>query len=338
MNKLTTPSLIELTEVFERSSSSLTDLEGLRIQGVPGWDLSKYTHITPAVTKHWLNKVGYAGTMPAYRGEEKVPVEITEVDGTGPSNFQYRCPETFRMRRVSANAIAVYTVKPEVYLDYVAELFGIHNAARSGIKQASISGCFWKLGSARIGPSQVPIWFVRDLGVKLDQVLTHLNDSSVSPGGLIVSSGLDLPKHIQLPKNFRIVRLQEALVEFTRFSQIDFTHLERLMSQPAGEQAMKTSKVYFNESTSTLSIATIKEPWKIGGEKQAKAVQCIYKAACSDIWELPHAEALDAAYKGAPESERKGKTIQHLFKGNTKWEIYLRITRRGHIAFNLAPD
>ena len=338
MKKLTTPALIELTEVFERSGSPLSDLEGLRVQGVPGWDLCKLARITPAITSQWLSKVGYAGTMPAYRGDEKVPVEITELDGSGPSNFQYRCPETFRMRRVAASAIAVYAVKPEVYLDYIAELFEIHNAARSGVKQAPISGCLWRLGSARIGPSLVPIWFAREVEVKLDQVLTHLNDPSVSPGGLIVSSGLDLPKHIQLPKNFRIVRLQEALVEFTRFSQLDFTYLERLMSQPAGEQAIKTSKVYFNESTSTLSIATIKEPWKIAGEKQAKAVHCIYKAACSDIWELPHAQALDAAYKGAPESERKGKTIHHLFKGNTKWEIYLRITRRGHIAFNLAPD
>ncbi len=338
MKKLTTPSLIELTEVFERSGSSLTDLEGLRVQGVPSWDLSKYMRITPAVISHWLSKVGYAGTMPAYRGDEKVPVEITELDGSGPSNFQYRCPETFRMRRVAASAIAVYAVKPEAYLDYIAELFEIHNAARSGVKQAPISGCLWKLGSARIGPSQVPIWFARELGVKHDQVLTHLNDPSVSPGGLIVSSGLDLPRHIQLPKNFRIVRLQEALVEFTRFSQLDFTYLDRLMSQPAGEQAIKTSKVYFNESTSTLSIATIKESWKIGGIKQARAVHCMYKAACSDIWELPHAEALDAAYKGSPESERKGKTIHDLFKGNSKWKIYLRITRRGHIAFNLAPD
>lgn len=338
MKKLTTPALIELTEVFERSGSSLSDLEGLRVQGVPGWDLCKLARITPAITSHWLSKVGYAGTMPAYRGDEKVPVEITELDGPGPSNFQYRCPETFRMRRVAASAIAVYTVKPEVYLDYIAELFGIHSAARSGIKQGLISGCLWRLGGARIGSSQIPIWFVRELGVKLDQVLTHLNDSSVPPGGLIVSSGLDLPKHIQWPKNFRVVRLQEALVEFTRFSQLDFTYLERLMSQPVGALAIKTGKVYFNESTSTLSIGSIKESWKIGGVKQAKAVHCMYQAACSDVWELTHAEVLDAAYKGAPESERKGKTIQHLFKGNAKWEIYLRITRRGHIAFNLASD
>ena len=335
MKKLTTPALIELTEVFERSGSSLPDLEGLRVQGVPGWDLCKLARITPAITSYWLNKVGYAGTMPAYRGDEKVPVEITELDGSGPSNFQYRCPETFRMRRVAASAIAVYAVKPEVYLDYIAELFGIHNAARSGIKQASISGCLWRLGGARIGSSLIPIWFVRELGVKLDQVLTHLNDSSVPPGGLIVSSGLNLPKHIQWPKNFRVVRLQEALVEFTRFSQLDFTYLERLMSQPAGDLAIKTGKVYFNESTSTLSIATIKEPWKISGEKQAKAVHFMYKAACSDIWELPNSDVLAAVYKP---SELKGKTIQHLFKGNDKWEIYLRITRRGHIAFNLAPD
>lgn len=338
MKKLTTPALIELTEVFERSGSSLPDLEGLRVQGVPGWDLCKLARITPAITSYWLNKVGYAGTMPAYRGDEKVPVEITELDGSGPSNFQYRCPETFRMRRVAASAIAVYAVKPEVYLDYIAELFGIHNAARSGIKQASISGYLWRLGVARIGSSQIPIWFVRELGVKLDQVLTHLNDSSVPPGGLIVSSGLDLPKHIQWPKNFRVVRLQEALVEFTRFSQLDFTYLERLMSQPAGEQVIKTSKVYFNESTSTLSIGSIKESWKIGGVKQAKAVHRMYQAACSDIWELTHAEVLDAAYKGAPESERKGKTIHDLFKKNDKWKTYLRLTRRGHIAFNLAPD
>lgn len=338
MKKLTTPALIELTEVFERSGSSLPDLEGLRVQGVPGWDLCKLARITPAITSYWLNKVGYAGTMPAYRGDEKVPVEITELDDSGPSNFQYRCPETFRMRRVAASAIAVYAVKPEVYLDYIAELFGIHKAARSGIKQASIPGCLWKLGVARIGPSQVPIWFVRELGVKLDKVLTHLNDVSVNPGGLLVTSGFDLPKHIQFPKNFRVVRLQEALVEFTRFSQLDFTYLERLMSQPAEEKVIKTSKVYFNESTSTLSIGSIKESWKIGGVKQAKAVHRMYQAACSDIWELTHAEVLDAAYKGAPESERKGKTIQHLFKGNAKWEIYLRITRRGHIAFNLATD
>ena len=338
MKKLTTPALIELTEVFERSGSSLPELEGLRVQGVPGWDLCKLARITPAITSYWLNKVGYAGTMPAYRGDERVPVEITELDDSDPSNFQYRCPETFRMRRVPASAIAVYTVKPEVYLDYIAELFGIHKAARSGIKQASIPGCLWKLGVARIGPSQVPIWFVREFGVKLDKVLTHLNDVSVNPGGLLVTSGFDLPKHIQFPKNFRFVRLQEALVEFTRFSQLDFTYLERLMSQPAGEQIIKTSKVYFNESTSTLSIGSIKESWKIGGVKQAKAVHRMYQAACSDIWELTHAEVLDAAYKGAPESERKGKTIQHLFKGNAKWEIYLRITRRGHIAFNLAID
>ncbi len=338
MKKLTTPALIELTEVFEKSDSPQSDLEGLRVQGVPGWDLCKFARITPAITSHWLNKVGYAGTMPAYRGDEKVQVEITELDDSDSSKFQYRCPETFLMRRVAASAIAVYAVKAEVYLDYIAELFGIHNAARSGAKQAPILGCLWKLGSARIGPSQVPIWFVRELGVKLDKVITHLNDVSVNPGGLLVTSGFDLPKNIQFPKNFRVVRLQEALVEFTRFSQLDFTYLERLMSQPVGALAIKTGKVYFNESTSTLSIATIKEPWKIGGVKQPKAVQRMYQAACSDIWELTHAEVLDAAYKGAPESERKGKTIHDLFKKNDKWKTYLRLTRRGHIAFNLAPD
>src|SRR5690606_36200524 len=88
---LSTKSLLELLDLFERSRQPLADVDGQVLRGVPGWDLSRITSMPPKARDAWLERVGYAGSFPAPCRDEHVPVELEEDDD--PARYRYRCPD-----------------------------------------------------------------------------------------------------------------------------------------------------------------------------------------------------------------------------------------------------
>ncbi len=103
---LSTHSLLELIGLFEQSSQSITDTDGQRLRGVPGWELSRRTALSANELATWTECVGYAGGYPAPCGDETVMVDLEEDDD--PSRYRYRCPETFRLKHVAAPNAAIY--------------------------------------------------------------------------------------------------------------------------------------------------------------------------------------------------------------------------------------
>jgi hypothetical protein len=146
---LSTPSPLDLLDLFERSRQPLVDIEGQRVHGVPGWDLDRVTAMPSEARGAWLECVGYAGSFPAPCGDECIPVDLEEDED--PARYRYRCPETFRWKYVSAQNAAVYAVRPAEFLGAVADLLTIPYALRKGIESPAIDGVLWQLGRARIG-------------------------------------------------------------------------------------------------------------------------------------------------------------------------------------------
>ena len=52
--RLSTKSLLDLIDLFERSRQPLVDVEGQRLHGVPGWDLARMTRMPPKERDAWL--------------------------------------------------------------------------------------------------------------------------------------------------------------------------------------------------------------------------------------------------------------------------------------------
>jgi len=139
--RLSTKSLLDLIELFERSHQPLVDVEGQVLRGVPGWDLPRMTALSPEALEGWADCVGYAGSFPAACGDERIPVDIEEDED--PSRYRYRCPESFRLRFVDAVDVAVYAVRPAILLGTVADLLDIPQAMRKGIESPAIDGVLW---------------------------------------------------------------------------------------------------------------------------------------------------------------------------------------------------
>ena len=66
---LSTRSLLELIGLFEQSSQSITDIEGQRLRGVPGWDIFGKTSLSDIELKAWTNCIGYAEYYPVPCGD-----------------------------------------------------------------------------------------------------------------------------------------------------------------------------------------------------------------------------------------------------------------------------
>ena len=89
--------------------------------------------------------------------------------------YCYRCPETFRMKQVGADAVAVFDVKANRLLNELAALLNIPQVLRAGIQRPRIERTLWKLGDARIGPVLTPVWLARGLSVHVDEVYQSLH-------------------------------------------------------------------------------------------------------------------------------------------------------------------
>jgi hypothetical protein len=327
---LSTQSLLELLDLFEQSDQSISDADGQRLCGFPGWDLARLQSLRHPDRLDWLVCNGYAGRYPASRGDEHVPVELEEDDV--PGRYAYRCPETFRKKFVSASEVAVYSVSTTKILGQIATLLETPLAHRRGIESPAIDSVLWNLGKTRIGSSHVDVWFVRGFARSADAVFRYFHSATLVEQGLILSSGQPLPEFVRPPRNYRFATMRQVLVDYVPKPCIDMTLLHRILTTPADGTLPSVLAVFFDEINKVLTIRTKKDPWHIKGARQAAAVNYMYQQACKNRWLLDAGEILAAAY---PKEQQVGKsrTMQSLFSGNKEWKDYIANPEKGTYSF-----
>ncbi|WP_298220682.1 hypothetical protein [Halothiobacillus sp.] len=329
--RLPTRSLLDLIDLFERSIQSISDLEGQRLQGVPGWDVIGRTSLTAPDIGEWTECIGYAGHYPAPCDGDRMQVELTEGDDS--ARYQYRCPETFRKKYVPAEMVTIYAVSRDRLLNMIADLLEVPQVLRSGIERPAIQGVLWHLGKARIGPAMVDIWFTRALAETVDQVFRHFQSTAVPEQGLILTSGAPLPTFVRPPRSYRFATMQQVLVDYVPQPCIDMTLLHRILSLPADGVLPPVMAVHFDEVGNVLTIRTKKKPWPIKGVRQAAAVRYMYEQAQLDRWLLDAGEILTAAY---PDKQvGKSQRMQNIFSGNEEWKEYICNPQKGKYCFCL---
>lgn len=329
---LSTRSLLELIDLFERSIHAVADGAGQRLRGVPGWDLSHRAALSDRDLAAWTERIGFAGSYLAARGDERVPVDIEEDDD--PGRYRYRCPETFRTKYVSAELIGVHAVSDEKLLNYLADLLGVPQAQRSGITAPTIDGVLWRLGKMRIADAQVDAWLVRGLSSSTDKVFEHFRTAPLPDQGVIFTTGQSLPDIVAPPRSYRIVPIASVLVDHTIKPHFDIDLIHRLLLAPSGSQVEKSLPVRFDRYSNTLVIATKSDkPWAIKGPKQVAVVSHLFEQFANGRRWVPAHEILDAVY-GKKKSGRSQR-IQNIFSGNSIWEDYIAGDGNGHYGFNL---
>lgn len=332
--RLPTRSLLDLIDLFERSNQSISNLEGQRLQGVPGWDVIGKTSLTAPDIGKWTECIGYAGHYPAPCDGDRMQVELTEGDDS--ARYHYRCPETFRKKYVSAEMVAIYTVPPAKLLNVSADLLEIPQVLRSGIEHPAIQGVLWHLGKARIGPTMVDIWFARALAETVDLVFRHFQSTAVPEQGLILTSGALLPAFVRPPRSYRFATMQQVLVDYMPQPCIDMTLLHRILSLPADGVLPPVMAVHFDGVGNVLTIRSKNSPWHIKGKRQAASIKYMYAQAQLGRWELDASEILAAAYpERRTEESRRGLTMQKLFSGNKVWREYICNPQKGKYCFCL---
>ena len=326
---LSTLSLLDLIDLFERSGQPIAGGDGQRLRGVPGWTVLGQTSLTAKQLERWADCVGYAGSYPAPLDDDRVHVDLTEDDQA--DRYRYRCPETFRWKLVPAAEVAVYSVRPAAILNTIADLLGIAQALRKGIETPLLDDALWHLGKARIGPALTDVWLVRGLAQSVEDVFRHFSQTSLPEQGLILSSGGLLPQFVRPPRSYRFASLRDAIVDYVATPCIDMDLLHRILATPPDGAIRPVLPVHFDEYTNTLTIRTKTKPWTIKGERQAAAVRYMFEQAINDRWLLPAAEILGAAY--ADKKTARSQRMQNLFSGNTDWEDYIANPEKGKYGF-----
>ncbi|MFW6098578.1 hypothetical protein [uncultured Ralstonia sp.] len=317
---LSTRSLLDLLDLFERSADAIADGDGQRLHGVPGWDLSRRATLSDRDLAQWTERIGYAGCYPAPRGDESVPVEIEEDDD--PGRYRYRCPETFRTKYVSADLVAVHAITDTKLLNYLADLLGIPQAHRRGITAPAIGGVLWNLGKMRIADAQVDVWLARALSSSIDRVFDHFRAASQPEQGLIFTTGQALPDIVPPPRSYRIVPIASVLVDYAVKPHLDTDLIHRLLVAPAGSKEEKSLPVRFDPYSNTLVIATkADKPWAIKGAKQVAVVKYLVEQFENGRARVSAGDILVAAH-GSREAAR-GKRVPSIFSSNSQWLDYI---------------
>jgi hypothetical protein len=317
---LSTRSLLDLLDLFERSADAIADGDGQRLHGVPGWDLSRRATLSDRDLAQWTERIGYAGCYPAPRGDESVPVEIEEDDD--PGRYRYRCPETFRTKYVSADLVAVHAITDTKLLNYLADLLGIPQAHRRGITAPAIGGVLWNLGKMRIADAQVDVWLARALSSSIDRVFDHFRAASQPEQGLIFTTGQALPDIVPPPRSYRIVPIASVLVDYAVKPHLDTDLIHRLLVAPAGSKEEKSLPVRFDPYSNTLVIATkADKPWAIKGAKQVAVVKYLVEQFENGRARVSAGDILVAAH-GSREAAR-GKRVTSIFSSNSQWLDYI---------------
>lgn len=329
---LKTRSLLELIDVFERSSNAVAGSAGQRLHGVPGWDLARPSALSDRDMAAWTERIGYAGSYPAIRGDERIPVDLDEDEH--PERYRYRCPQTFRIKYVAADHVAVHAVPAVKLLTLLADLLGIPQAHRRGIAMPAIDGVLWNLGKMRIGNAQVDVWLARGLASCIEQVFAHFEGASLPEQGLIFTTGQSLPGIVPPPRSYRIVPITEVLVDYAVTPHIDTDLIHRLLLAPAGSKEEKSLPVRFDPYTNTLTIATKSDkPWSIKGVKQIAVVSYLFEQFEKGRRWVPAREILNVVY--GPNKSGRSQRIQNIFSGNSVWTEYIAGDGQGHYGFNL---
>ena len=329
---LSTRSLRELIEVFERSGQSILDAEGQRLRGMPSWELARCEALSDADIVAWTDCVGYAGSYPAFCSDERVPVDLDEDDD--PERYSYRCPETFRTKYVAADLVAVHTVRDANLLNLLADLLDIPQACRGGIKQPAVEGVLWNLGKIRVGGVSVDAWLVRGLSTAIDPVFEHFRTASLPDQGVIFSTGYALPNIIRPPRSYSIIPLAGVLVDYTDKPRLDKEMIHRWLVAPVGCREEKLPPVRFDPYTHTLTITTqSNQPWVIRGPKQLAVVRYLFEQFEQGRRWVPAHEILNAVH-GSHEHGRS-RRIQNIFSGNAVWLNYIAGDGQGNYGFNL---
>ena len=334
MRPPSTQSLLELLDLFEQSNQAISDAEGQRLHGVPGWEVFARTSLTPKAISAWTECTGYAGMYPAHCGDERIAVELEPDDES--DRYRYRCPETFRNKYVTASEAAVYAVSASKILNHIATLLDIPQALRRKLDTPAMEGVLWQLGDARIGPARTAVWFARGLSQSVDAVFRHFQSTTLPEQGLILSSGLPLPEFVRPPRNYRFATMRQVLVDYVAAPSIDMTMIHRILTSPADGTLPPVLAVYFDEGSNVLTIRTKKDPWHIKGQRQAAAVRYMYEQAQQGRWEVDASEILAAAYpERRTEESRRGLKVQDLFKHNENRREFIANPTKGKYAFNL---
>lgn len=324
---LSKQSLHELMNLFEQSNQSILNTEGQRLRGVPGWELARQRVLSQQELEQWTECVGYAGSYPAARDGECVPVEVEEDPDAG--GYRYRCPETFRSHYVSADLLAVHVVAEIKLLNYLADLLGIPQAHRRGIADPAISGVLWNLGKMRIADVQVDVWIVRGLYAAIDHVFKHFRSAYLPEQGLIFTTGHALHNIIEPPRSYRIIPLASVLVDYVVHPQFDVDLIHRLLVKPAGCREERLLPVRFDPYTNTLVLATKSDkPWVIKGNKQIEVVKYLVEQFLIGRTRVSARDILIAAH-GSSEAA-KGKRVASIFSSNDKWLDYIEHDDAGY--------
>ncbi|MFM2005711.1 MAG: hypothetical protein RLZZ09_1366 [Pseudomonadota bacterium] len=324
--------LLELGHWFERSRARVHDLDGQPLQGLPGWAFLPHSRIPAEVIAGWVQRVGYAGSYPVLRDDECVPVELEEDEASG--QLRYRCPDSFRWRRLPAQAAAVYTVDSGQFLGALADLLDLPLALRPDPQRPALADRLWLLGRPRIGPTQVPVWYACGLRTGAVAIFEYLAQPSCPDQGLILHGGLPLPDLLRPPRQYRFVSLQQALVDGSNPAQLDHARVYRMLTAAAGVVTERSLPVAYDPHLRQLTIRTIAKPWLIKGEAQAAAVHYLFKQAQQDRWLLKAEEILKAVHPGR--TVGRSARLQSLFRGNDEWTDYIANPRRGYYGFRVA--
>ncbi len=330
-NSISTQSLLELIGLFDRCGQPIGDGNGQRTYGIPSWEITAHTSLSPQLVAAWTDRVGYARHFPATRDDEEIAMELKEDDD--PSRYSYRCPETFRVKYVAADDVAIHSVKAAKLLHAIAELMNIPQALRKGIDVSPVAGGLWHLGKARIGAAHTDVWLVRDLSTSIVDVFRHFSSPSMPDQGLILSSGMALPEFVRPPKNYRFASLRDVIVDYAPKPSIDMDLLNRILATPADGTLRPVLPVHFDEYTNTLTIRAKAKPWVIKGERQSAAVKYMFEQAINDRWVLAPDEILGAIYPD--KKTARSQRMQNLFSGNAEWEDYIVNPEKGKYSFKL---
>jgi hypothetical protein len=324
---LSTRSLLELIDLFERSIHAVANGDGQRLRGVPGWDLWRCGSLSDSDLAAWTERIGYAGSYPAPLGDDRVPVDIEEDDD--PGRYRYRCPETFRTKYVSADIVGVHAVRDVKLLNYLADLLAVPLAQRSGITAPAIDGVLWRLGKMRIAHAQVDAWVVRGLSSSTEKVFEHFRAPPLPDQGLIFTTGQALPDIVPPPQSYRIIPIASVLVDYAVKPHLDTDLIHRLLVAPAGSKEERSLPVRFDPYTNTLVIATkADQPWTIKGAKQVAVVKYLAEQFEKGRARVSAGDILVAAH-GSSEAAR-GKRVASIFSGNSVWEDYIEHDADGY--------
>ena len=324
------PLLPELLELFEQSGHPQVTREGRGVPGVPGWALPDCFSGDEQALRQWFDEVGEAGTIQVSSDDGPV-VAVLEDDDSG--DCTYRCPVTFKRRRLPRQQGALYSVREQPFLTCLADLLSIPQAHRKGITSPAIDRILWQLGRARIGTYHTDVWITRNLHENIDDICRYLDDPRQPDQGVILTTSAELPARFATPRRYCVIPISEVIIIDGESIAIDTDLLHRRMTSPAGTDHRPRLPVDYDEFNGILKIRG-KEDWVIEGDIQRGAVHYLFDAYCNGRTAVKAAEILKAVGCGG-EQFGKSQRMQDVFSGNPRWRDYLHTVERGMYAFKL---